>query len=119
MVTDIHKGQHFIHQPFYTPTHQSKCLLLYRSIHQHLQTMSSLLCSSGAAMVMAHYNKNVYKKNFIRTSGQIRECYCCTIPKSNRYITNSPMLVVKQPNIRSSLIPNYFLVQFLWRGSCL
>lgn len=48
---DIHKGQHFIPQLFYTPTHQSGRPALYCSIHQHPQTMAFLLCSSGSALV--------------------------------------------------------------------
>lgn len=52
MVTDIHKGQHFIHQPLYTPAHQPGGPFLYRSIHQTPNTTSSLLCSLSAVMVM-------------------------------------------------------------------
>lgn len=48
---DIHKGQHFIPQLFYTPTHQSGRPALYCSIHQHPQTMAFLLCSLGSALV--------------------------------------------------------------------
>lgn len=80
MVTDIHKGQHFIHQPIYMLSHQSRCAFLYCSIHQHFKTMSSLLCSSDAAAVMADYNKT--RRTLSKPNDKFRNATVAQSPKA-------------------------------------
>lgn len=65
VASDIHKGQYFILQLFYTATHQSGHPALYCLIHQHLQTVAFLLCSSVSALTQfVKKKKKVVTKAF-------------------------------------------------------
>lgn len=69
--TDIHKGQHFIHQPLYTPTHQPSCPSLYHSIHLPPSLILHVGSSSAAVnTALQIILKDVYNNSLLRAHWQ-------------------------------------------------